>query len=74
MVMDWLRSFFALGDLFSGDQEPHIGVHQVRGASPASRVKLCQGDLRGRQVLLGSFLTDGQRSIIVASPIGGTRK
>jgi hypothetical protein len=35
---------------------------------------LGQGDLRGRQALLGSFFTDGQRRIIVASAIGGTRK
>jgi len=65
---------FGLGDLFTGDQEPRIGVHQVLRSSATSRVKLCQGDLRGRQALLGSFFTDGQRRFIVASAIGGTRK
>ena len=65
---------FGLGDLFTGDQEPHIGVHQVLRSSATSGVKLCQGDLRGRQALLGSFFTDGQRSFIVAGPIGGICK
>ena len=65
---------FGLGDLFTSDQEPHIGVHQVLRSRATSRVKLCQGDLRGRQALLGSFFTDGQRSFIVASPIGGICK
>jgi hypothetical protein len=65
---------FGLVDLFTSDQEPHIGEHQVLRSSPTSGVKLCQGDLRGRQTLFGSFFTDGQRSFIVASPIGGTRK
>ena len=63
-----------LGDLFPGDQEPHVGLHQVLRSSAASRVKLRQGELRSWQALLGSFFTDGQRSFIVAGPIGGICK
>jgi hypothetical protein len=37
---------FGVSDLFAGDQEPHIGVHQVLRSSATSRVKLRQGDLR----------------------------
>jgi hypothetical protein len=37
---------FGLGDLFTGDQEPHIGLHQVLRSSPASGVELCQDELR----------------------------
>jgi hypothetical protein len=63
-----------LGDLFTSDQKPRIGVHQVLRSSTASRVELCQGELGGGQALLGSSFTDGQRRLIVASAIGGTRK
>jgi hypothetical protein len=31
-----------LSDLFTGDQEPHIGVHQVLRPSATSGVELCQ--------------------------------
>ena len=65
---------FGLGDLFTGDQEPRVGVHQVLRSSTTSRVKLCQGDLRGGQALLGGFFTDGQRRLIVASAIARARK
>jgi len=40
MVIDWLRWFFGLGDLFTGDQEPYIGVHQVPRSTTTSCVKL----------------------------------
>jgi hypothetical protein len=45
-----------LGDLFAGNEKPHIGVHQVLRPSTTSRVKLCQGELRRGQSPLGSFL------------------
>jgi hypothetical protein len=45
---------FGLGDLFSSDQKPHIGVHQVLRSSPASRLELSQREVRGRRALLGS--------------------
>src|SRR5580692_11852726 len=47
---------FSKGDLFTGDQEPHIGVHQVLRTSPAGGVELCQDELRRGQSPLGSFL------------------
>jgi hypothetical protein len=65
---------FGLIDLFTSDQEPHIGMHQVLRSSATSGVKLRQGELRSWQALLGSFFTDGQRSFIVAGPIGGICK
>jgi len=57
MVIDWLTCFFGLGDLFTSDQEPHIGVHQVLRSSPVSGVELGQDELHGGQALLGSFAT-----------------
>ena len=45
---------FGLGDLFTSDQKPHIGVHQVLRSSPASRVELSQREVRRRRALLGS--------------------
>jgi hypothetical protein len=65
---------FGLSDLFTGDQELHIGVHQVLRSRATSRVKLCQGDLPGGQALLGSFFTDGQGRLIVASAIARARE
>ena len=65
---------FGLGDLFASDEEPHIGVHQVLRSRATSRVKLCQGDLRGGQALIGSFFTDGQGRLILASAIARARK
>jgi hypothetical protein len=56
---------FGLGDLFTGDQEPHIGVHQVLRTSPAGGVELCQNELRRGQSLLGSFL---QMASVVCLP------
>jgi len=52
---------FGLGDLFTGDEEPHVGMHQVLRSSPVGGVELGQDELRGGQALLGSFFTDGQR-------------
>jgi len=65
---------FGLSDLFTGDEEPHIGVDKVLRSSATGRVELCQRELCRGQALLGSFFTDGQRRLIVASAIGGTRK
>ena len=65
---------FGLGDLFTSDQEPHVGVDQILRSSAPGRAELCQGELCGRQALLGSFFTDGQRRFIVASAMCGTRK
>jgi hypothetical protein len=72
LLLAWLvEMVFGVGDLFTGDQEPLIGVHQVLRSTTTSCLKLCQGDLRGRQSLLGNFFTDGQRRLIVASPLMG---
>jgi hypothetical protein len=65
---------FGLVDLFTGDQEPHVGVHQVLRSSAPRGVKLRQCDLRGGQALLGGFFTDGQRRLVVASAIARARK
>ena len=46
---------FGLGDLFTGDQEPHVGVHQVFRSSATSRVELCQSELRGGQACSAAF-------------------
>ena len=62
---------FGLGDLFTSDQEPHVGVDQIlRSSAPGRAIE----QLCGRQALLGSFFTDGQRRFIVASAMCGTRK
>ena len=63
-----------MGDLFTSDQKPHVGVHQVLRSSATSRVKLCQSELCGGQALLRSFFADGESSFIMTSAIGGTRK
>jgi hypothetical protein len=57
---------FGLGDLFTGDQEPHIGVHQVLRPSATSGVKLCQGDLRGGQAPSAAF---SQMPIVAAEHV-----
>ncbi len=69
-----IEMVLGLSDLFIGDQKPHVGVHQVHRSVATSRVKLGQCDLRGGQALLGRFFIDGQRRLIVASAVGGTRK
>jgi hypothetical protein len=68
-----VKMVFGLGDLFTGDQEPHIRLHQVLRSSATSRVKLCQGDLRGGRPCSAAF-SQMATVLIVAGAIDGTRK